>query len=92
MARPSHDGACYKVGPLFAADAEVARALVARLLHELPTPAPLLLYVPDGNPAAVALAEELGMARTWETLRMYTGETPAVATEGIFGLTTLELG
>lgn len=48
--------------------------------------------VPDINPAAVRLAEELGLSPSFETARMYTGPSPDVDHTGLFGITSLELG
>lgn len=56
---------------------------------------PAGLPVPPGtdiNPAAVRLAEELGLSPSFETARMYTGPSPDVDHTGLFGITSLELG
>lgn len=80
-----------KIGPLFADDTGVAtglfRALAARMPGEV-----IVLDVPETNPAAVALAERHGMTSVFETARMYTKETPAIAIDRVFGVTSFELG
>lgn len=90
--RPCRTG--YKIGPLFAEDRVVARALLANLLSgiEPETEAEVFLDVPEPNPDAVALAEGLGLAPVFETARMYKGSVPDVDRGKIFGVTTFELG
>lgn len=81
----------YKVGPLFADDAEGAdalfRGLCARLDDDL-----VSLDVPEPHAEAVALAERYGLRPSFETVRMYNRGEPRVALERIFGVTTFELG
>ncbi|MEU9200784.1 GNAT family N-acetyltransferase [Streptomyces sp. NPDC048332] len=80
-----------RIGPLYAATPETARALVSALAATDPS-APVAVDVPDVNPAAVRLAEELGLTPSFETARMYTGPAPDVDHGGLFGITSLELG
>ncbi|MFG2295929.1 GNAT family N-acetyltransferase [Streptomyces sp. NPDC048603] len=79
-----------RIGPLYAATPGIAAAL----LHGLAERAggPVAVDVPDANPAATALVEQLGMAPTFEAARMYTGPAPEVDLAGIYGVTSLELG
>jgi GNAT superfamily N-acetyltransferase len=86
--RPCRMG--YKVGPLFTDDPQVAAALFAALTSGLDDV--VYLDVPEVNPAAVALAERNGMTVVFETARMYIGEAPRIPLDGIFGVTTFELG
>ena len=81
----------YKIGPLFADGPDEAEALFRALAAQAPG-APVFLDTPEVNPAAIALAERHGMRATFETARMYTKEEPAVLLEGIFGVTSFELG
>ena len=85
--RPCREGA--KVGPLFAADASIAEALLLRLTAGV---ADVILDVPEANPAAVALARRHGMTPVFETARMYRGGDPGLPAAQIFGITTFELG
>jgi hypothetical protein len=39
-----------------------------------------------------ALANDLGLAPAFETARLYTGATPPLRLERVFGVTTFELG
>lgn len=48
--------------------------------------------VPDINPAAVRLAEQLGLAPSFDTARMYAGPVPETDRAGLYGITSLELG
>ena len=87
--RRCHTG--HKVGPLFANDAGVARALLMALAAGTGLE-PVFLDVPEIGHAAVALAEDLAMTPVFDTARMYAGPTPDVALERIFGVSTFELG
>jgi len=87
--RPCQQGA--KIGPIVAPDRATAEALFDGLVARWGG-GTVYLDVPDANPAALALAGELGFAPMFETARMYTGAAPAVDTARIFGVTTFELG
>ncbi|MBC8746595.1 MULTISPECIES: GNAT family N-acetyltransferase [Paraburkholderia] len=81
----------YKIGPLFADDAQIANdlfdGLVANVAGEVIT-----LDVPEINAAAVALAERNGMVSAFETARMYTRAAPAIPVQRVFGVSSFELG
>ncbi|MFZ2854310.1 MAG: hypothetical protein WAZ34_09405 [Rhodocyclaceae bacterium] len=81
-----------KIGPLFADTPEAAEALFGTLQAAAPEGAPLFLDVPEGNPAAVALAERHGMTAIFETARMYAGPAPEMGIERTYGVTSFELG
>ncbi|MFJ2130611.1 GNAT family N-acetyltransferase [Streptomyces sp. NPDC087845] len=80
-----------RIGPVYADSPEVAGALVGALAAGDPETA-VAIDVPDVNPAAVRLAEQLGLTPSFETARMYTGPSPDVDHSGLFGITSLELG
>ncbi len=80
-----------RIGPLYAATPEIAGALVSALAATDPS-SPVAVDVPGINPAAMRLAEQLGLAPSFETARMYTGAAPDVEHAGLFGITSLELG
>jgi GNAT superfamily N-acetyltransferase len=82
----------FKIGPLFANDAELANRLLRALAATLPAKAVVQLDIPAANPAAVALAAAQGLAPVFQTARMYTAEAPRLALERLFGVTTFELG
>ncbi|MRS64764.1 GNAT family N-acetyltransferase [Larkinella terrae] len=90
MIRPCRKG--YKIGPLFAETAGVAEQLLHALCGQISLQSPYYLDVPAINPEAVALAGRHGMQPVFETARMYTGSTPDVNLNGVFGVTTFELG
>jgi hypothetical protein len=87
--RPCREGS--KLGPLFARDAETARALIADAAPHR-APGPLILDLPEPNAQAVALARAMGMEKVFETARMYTAAPPPMRREGIFALASFELG
>jgi len=89
LARPCRDG--WKIGPLFANGEAIAEALFLGLAARLPA-GPIILDVPEVNPAAVRLAERHGLAPVFETARMYTGPAPAIDLARVYGITTFELG
>lgn len=89
LLRPCRRG--YKIGPLFADDADIADRLLCALRFHAQG-APTYLDVPETNPVAVALAERYGMTKVFETARMYTKEVPALPLDRLFGVTTFELG
>ena len=88
--RPCRTG--FKIGPLFADTPVLAEALYCGLSSRVPAGTPIYLDVPEGNPGAAALPERYGMRRVFETARMYTGVTPDVEMDHVFGVTTFELG
>jgi GNAT superfamily N-acetyltransferase len=87
--RPARSG--FKIGPLFAADADLAEALFRALAAEAGGET-LSLDPPMVNPAAVALAERHGLTPVFETARMYKGAAPALPLDRIYGITSFELG
>jgi GNAT superfamily N-acetyltransferase len=87
--RPGRDA--LRVGPLFADTADDARALFAGLTADA-AGSEVAIDVPETNAPAVALAEEFGLAPSFETARMYTGPVREFAADRVFGVTTLELG
>ena len=81
-----------KIGPLFAADAEIAEALYLALCGEAGAREAVYLDVPEVNAAGMALAAKYAMKQVFGTARMYTGEPPAIALDRVFGVTSFELG
>lgn len=90
LARPCRVG--YKIGPLVADDASIARALAASVCAALPPDARVALDVPLPNAHAVKLAYALGLEPGFETARMYTGPAPRIEAQRVFGITSFELG
>jgi hypothetical protein len=82
----------FKIGPLFADNAELAETLFLALTADLPVHTPTFLDVPEVNPQAMRMAEKYGMTKVFETARMYTQQAPRVPLHQWFGVTTFELG
>jgi N-acetylglutamate synthase-like GNAT family acetyltransferase len=80
-----------KIGPLFADDAQTARALYSQLA-QFAAGGPLFLDAPENNLAATALARERNMSEVFGCARMYLGPSPELEHARIFGVTTFELG
>jgi len=87
--RPCRTG--YKIGPLFAASAEVAESLYVALAARVPGEA-IFLDVPEINPEAMALAARHEMKEVFGCARMVLGPAPELPDAEIFGVTTFELG
>jgi len=79
-----------RIGPLFAETPDLARTLFRALTGGQSQPG--FLDVPVRNAAAVAMVNELGMASVFDTARMYSREEPTIEHDGVFGITSLELG
>ncbi|QCS48259.1 GNAT family N-acetyltransferase [Picosynechococcus sp. PCC 11901] len=90
MVRPCRRG--YKIGPLFADNAEIAAVLFLALKSSLPAGSELFLDVPMVNPEAIALAQRYQLQPVFETARMYTQAPPTIPVQNIFGVTSFELG
>ena len=90
VVRPCRSG--WKVGPLFADEADIAGVILDALVDRVGADADLYLDVPEPNRAAVALARSRGMTEVFETARMYAGGDPGLPLERVFGITTFELG
>lgn len=82
----------FKVGPLFADDADAAETLFRALAGRATENSPLFLDTPEAKPPAVELAERHGMAKVFETARMYRNGRPTFPMEKWFGVTSFELG
>lgn len=84
-------GSGYKIGPLFADDADTAEALLLRCCTSQGQ-GPYFFDVSDVNKPALALAEKYEMTMEFETARMYKNGKPVFPVEKVFGVTTFELG
>lgn len=82
----------FKVGPLFANDEKIAKMLLLELSRDVAVEEPIFLDVPEVNPSAMRLVEQYRMNKVFETARMYTDTLPAIQLEGVFGVTSFELG
>jgi hypothetical protein len=87
--RTAHSGS--RIGPLYAASAEVARSLLVGLASKVPGE-PVTIDVPGRNESALDLVESLGLKPSFETARMYTGPAPALDMTALYAVTSLELG
>jgi GNAT superfamily N-acetyltransferase len=81
----------YKIGPLFAANADAARRLIQAAAATV-SGQRIVIDVPQNNQPAIQLVEGMGLAPVFETMRMYRGKAPGISYGEVFGITTLELG
>jgi hypothetical protein len=82
----------YKIGPLFADSPEYAEQLFLALKSHAPEGAPVFLDIPAVNAAAVDLVKRHNLTVSFETARMYSGQSPDLPIDRCFGVTTFELG
>lgn len=87
--RPCAKG--YKIGPLFADDADKAEALFNALTGSIPGEN-YYLDVIEPNTAAREMVKRHGLTEVFATVRMYTEGEPDMAMDKIFGVTSFELG
>jgi Acetyltransferase (GNAT) domain/Acetyltransferase (GNAT) family len=87
--RPCRTG--YKIGPLFAANANVADQLLAALGSRV-RGEPIFLDVPEINRDALVLVARHNMKEVFGCARMVLGPIPKLPDAEIFGVTTFELG
>ncbi len=89
VCRKCHDG--YKIGPLFAQTSADAQRLLNAFAAETASE-PLHIDVPAAQADFGAYLDGHRFTKGFTTARMYRGRAPEVQMEGVFGLTTLELG
>ncbi len=82
----------YKIGPLFADDAELAELLFLELKSKVGSSEQVYLDVPEINSHGIDLAERYKMKAAFETARMYSREFPEINIKQTFGVTSFEVG
>lgn len=81
----------YKVGPLFAESPVIARELFETLCFNAKD-GPFYLDIPEPNLNAQELVKHYKMQPEFEVMRMYRNGNPGIPLDGIYGITTFELG
>jgi hypothetical protein len=87
--RPCHQG--FKIGPLFCRTDADAQQLFASLAGAI-NGGELHIDVPQAMSEFSDFLEAQGFKKSFVTARMYRGPIPALQANGIYGITTLELG
>ncbi len=80
-----------KLGPLFAENEQMVRRLI-NACAEVADGAEIHLDVPFYQQGFIRHLQALGFVQGFETARMYVGPAPAIEQQGVFAVTTLELG
>lgn len=88
--RKCRDG--YKIAPLHAEKTEQAYELFETFRGQANTNDNIYLDIPETNTNAITLVNKYQMTKVFETARMYTGKTPELPIEKIFGFTSFEIG
>jgi hypothetical protein len=81
----------YKIGPLFADSPEVADHLFQSLCSKA-IEGPIYLDIPEPNKNALSLTKQYKMTPEFEVIRMYRNGSPFIDLQGVFGISTSELG
>jgi hypothetical protein len=82
----------YKIGPLFAGSPMIAHAVFEALCMKAGA-GPIYLDIPEPNKHAQSLVKNYKMTPKFEVIRMYRNGMPEVnLEEGVYGITTFELG
>jgi len=81
----------FKIGPLFATNYQVAEELFSSLASHAKG-SPVFIDIPEINPGAKELVARHHMKKVFETARMYSKGSPNMEIDGIYGITTFELG
>lgn len=90
VVRPCQNG--YKIGPLFADNAAIAKKIFNRLAGEVPLGWEYFFDVSEINTEAINLAERYCVKIIFETARIYSKSAPSIPLEKVYGVTSLELG
>lgn len=81
----------YKIGPLFADNAQIADELFLNLVDHAQGKT-IYLDIPETNLEAQALVKRYQLEKVFETARMYLKEQPSLPIDEIYGITSFELG
>jgi GNAT superfamily N-acetyltransferase len=87
--RPCREG--FKIAPVFADTADIAENLFSSL-SSFAKGKQVYLDIPVCNSEALKLVERHGMAKVFETARIYKGVPPVLPLDNIYGITSFELG
>lgn len=89
VARPCRVG--FKIGPLFADSPLIAKriadSLMVRFAGDL-----VQMDLPEANPSAITLADQLGLNMSFGCMRLYYGAAPSLPIDRTFAVTSLEFG
>jgi len=81
----------FKIGPLFAQTASIAKALFEALISAVKE-GPVFLDCPEPNHEAIQMVQTYRMEPQFQVIRMYRNGNPKLPLQEIYGITTFELG
>ena len=82
----------YKIGPLFADSSEIAEKIFIGLANFADKGELFYLDLPEPNKNALKLAGKYRMKEVFSTARMYMNRIPELPIDGIYSVTSFELG
>ncbi len=88
----------YKIAPLMADNAEIAKNLYAALCRYAGDKNLVYIDTPENNPEAIRLMQQFGLENSYTTYRMYKGEIRPLCDNAserpsnVFGITSIEIG
>jgi GNAT superfamily N-acetyltransferase len=87
--RPARRG--YRIGPLFADDADIAEELMGSL-SRLVLGHTITLDVPTDNPQVLALAQRHGLSETTSVVHLELGDVAPAPEGSVYAVTSIEIG
>lgn len=81
----------YKIGPLFADNADIAEELYKACLNSVIGES-IFIDIPMINEEAILLVNKYHAKYVFECARMYHGQAPPIPIKKVFGITSFELG
>lgn len=82
----------YRVGPLYANDADIAQGLLKQLITVAQTNESVYLETPGNNPDAVKMVKALGFEKIGQQAKLFKGAVPDFAVSSMFCYNSIAIG